>query len=223
MHKLERDRVAEPTCLNDYDYRAHIWNDLSAECKQQVRKALTIMQGIPGVTGQSDSEYGARCAYCESAIHAQGHIEHFRPKARDCYPELMFDWCNLFLACGATKHCGHYKGNRDPGVALKPDVDEPEACFHCHSSGEIRVRAQISSDGKQRAQQTCNLFNLNEPSLKAKRCAAVKQYESAFLDELDELASWPTELRTDYLAEEIRATRYQPYATTIKHFLQRQS
>ena len=36
-----------------------------------------------------------------------------------------------------------------------------------------------------------------------------------------ELANWPQEDREAYLSEEINATRWDPYATTIKHFLQK--
>lgn len=35
-----------------------------------------------------------------------------------------------------------------------------------------------------------------------------------------ELASWPPEDRRADLSEEIEQTRWEPYATTMKHFLQ---
>jgi hypothetical protein len=43
------------------------------------------------------------------------------------------------------------------------------------------------------------------------------------LNDLDEIASWEPTDRAKYLQEEIEQTRWQPYATTIKHFLQNQN
>lgn len=109
MHKLDRTSVTPPACLDAYDYRTQKWKDLGSECKRELRAALVQMQGIPGVTTPDANEYGLRCAYCEGTIFHEGHIEHFRRKNPAHYPELTFAWPNLFLACGASSHCGHYK------------------------------------------------------------------------------------------------------------------
>ena len=135
MHKLDRDNTAAPPCLSGYHHTTHSWDNFGSKCKKQLRAALVKMQGIPGVTTEDASEYGVRCAYCEDAIHHAGHIEHFRRKNKNHFPELTFDWSNLFLACGSKNHCGHYKDRSranpyNPDELIKPDVEDPEEYFY---------------------------------------------------------------------------------------------
>ena len=40
-------------------------------------------------------------------------------------------------------------------------------------------------------------------------------------EDFEEIASWGDSDRREYFEGEIEATRWEPYATTIKHFLQR--
>lgn len=228
MHKLERSKVTAPECLADYDYRTQIWDDLRGERKRALRAALVQMQGIPGVTPDDGSEHGVRCAYCEAQIHHAGHIEHFRRKNRsrpDGYPELTFKWGNLFLACGSQTHCGHYKDRKsapayDPDELIKPDEHDPEYYLYFHSSGEVRPRHLLEPADAHQATETIRVFRLNEASLAGRREKALRVYRERIAADLDELADWPSEDREAYLRDEIEATRWDPYATTIKHFLQ---
>lgn len=228
MHKLDRSKVTAPECLADYDYRTQIWDDLRGECKRALRAALVQMQGIPGVTPDDGSEHGVRCAYCEAQIHHAGHIEHFRRKNRsrpDGYPELTFKWGNLFLACGSQTHCGHYKDRKsapayDPDELIKPDEHDPEHYLYFHSSGEVRPRDRLEPADAHQATETIRVFRLNEAALAGRREKALRVYWKKIAADLDELADWPSEDREAYLRDEIEATRWDPYATTIKHFLQ---
>lgn len=228
MHKLDRDAIIAPTCLVDYDYRTQTWADLKSSCKRQVRFALYQIQGILGITAEDASEYGLRCAYCEGAIRHEGHIEHFRRKNRkhpNGFPELTFEWSNLFLACGSQQHCGHYKDQKnadfyDPDQLIKPDEHDPEYYLYFHSSGEVRVRHRLSSQDKERATETIRVFALDNRALAGERAKAVKSYRKWNKKDLDELASWEETDRETYLLGEIETTRWDPYATTIKHFLQ---
>ncbi len=225
MHQLDRASVTPPACLNAYEYRTQQWDDLSSVCKRQLRAALVQMQGIPGVTTPDANEHGLRCAYCEGAIYHEGHIEHFRRKNPAHYPELTFAWPNLFLACGANTHCGHYKDRRgapayDPAQLIKPDEHVPSDFLHFHSTGEVRVRAGLDADGAHRATETIRVFGLDDGALSGARAKAVSFYKTKVLDDLNELASWPLEDRQAYLVGEVEATRWEPYATTIHHFLQ---
>ena len=226
MHKLHRTGVTPPTCLDAYDYQNQGWDDLAADCKRQLRVALVEMQGIPGVTTRDAKEYGLRCAYCEGAIYHQGHIEHFRRKNPKHFPELTFAWHNLFLACGSHQHCGHYKDRPNapaynPEQLIKPDEHDPEQYFYFHSSGEVLPRHGLKADDALRAAETIGVFGLNDSSLRGSRAEALSFYRKKIAGDLDELESWPSEDRETYLIGEIEATRWDPYATTIKHFLQR--
>jgi len=225
MHKLDRTGIAAPDCLKDYDYNTQTWDDFGGECKKELRAALVQMQGIPGITTEDAAEYGVRCAYCEGPIFHEGHIEHFRRKNLKHYPELTFDWNNLFLACGSNMHCGHYKDRPsapayDPDQLVKPDEHDPEKLLYFHSSGSVRVRAKLSAENSQRANATIHVFGLDNPALEGKRARAVAAYRKMKSEDFEELASWDEVDRREYLESEIQATCWHPYATTIKHFLQ---
>lgn len=183
------------------------------------------MQGIPGVTTQDANEYGLRCAYCEGQIRIDGHIEHFRRKNPQLgFPELTFAWSNLFLACGSKEHCGHYKDKKgwpyDPNQLIKPDQDDPEQFLYFHSSGQVRPREQVSAADAIRASETIRVFGLDNRTLAGARHEAVKRYRKKNDADLQEIESWSQTEREAYLQDEIAATQWQPYATTIKHFLQ---
>jgi len=228
MHKLDRSAITAPACLAEYDYQTQTWDDFGGICKRQVRFALFQIQGIPGITSEDAAEYGLRCAYCEGAIWHEGHLEHFRRKNRsrpDGYPELTFDWNNLFIACGSQDHCGHYKDRKaaqpyDPDQLIKPDEHDPEHYLYFHSSGEVRAMDRLSDEDKHRAAETIRAFGLDNPSLVGARAKAVSKYRRMKIEDFEVLASWDEADRREYFLSEIEATRWEPYATTIKHFLQ---
>lgn len=224
MHKLNRGNTEAPQCLSDYDHNTQTWDDFGGECKKRLRAALVQMQGIPGVTTEDASEYGVRCAYCEDAIHHAGHIEHFRRKNKKHFPELTFEWNNLFLACGSNDHCGHYKDRRgadayNPDNLIKPDIEDPEDYLYFHSSGEVRPRVGIDANKELKANETIRVFGLKDQTLTSSRARALKTYKEKLLDDLDEIANWEPELIAEYIQQEIENTQWQAFSTTIKHFL----
>lgn len=227
MHKLDRSGVAAPDCLDDYDYNTQTWDDFGGECKKALRAALVQMQGTPGITTGDSGEYGVRCAYCEGQIFHEGHIEHFRRKNLKHHPELTFDWSNLFLACGSKTHCGHYKDRPsapayDPEQLIKPDEHNPDEFLYFHSSGEVRIRERLSAEHALRAATTIQVFGLDNSTLEGNRARAVSEYRKMNAEDFEVIASWNEADRWEYFESEIEATRWQPYATTIKHFLQSQ-
>lgn len=48
----------------------------------------------------------------------------------------------------------------------------------------------------------------------------MRTYRKLKDEELEELASWDESDRNDYLRGEIEVTRWDPFASTIRHFLQ---
>ena len=226
MHKIDRSTVQPPGCLETHDYRTQSWSNLAPECKRTIRSTLVQMQGKPGVTIPGENEYDLLCAYCEGRILHEGHIEHFRRKNEEHFPQLTFKWQNLFLACGSREHCGHYKDRPgapayNPDNLIKPDEHNPDQYLYFHSSGEVRPRSNLSADKEIRATETIRVFGLDSAALTGHRCQALKIYKRKIIEDLDILASWPEQEREQYLADEIEATRWEPYTTTIKHFLQR--
>ena len=149
MHKLGRATVQRPACLDNYDWNLHSWDDFQGQDKKTVRLALQRIQGRQIAADDADDEVyvviGLRCAYCESQVYYGGHIEHFRRKNPAHFPQLTFEWTNLFIACASKEHCGHYKDRPralpyDPDDLIKPDEHDPDDYLYFHSSGEVRVR-----------------------------------------------------------------------------------
>lgn len=234
MHKLIRKAVPAPECLGNYDYRTQTWDHLHPACKRQVRLALQRMQAQHcRADDADDAEYviwGLRCAYCQSQIFYGGHIEHFRRKNRrrpDAYPELTFVWDNLFLACGATEHCGHYKDRPsaapyDPDDLIKPDEYDPDAFLFFHSRGQVLVRdrADLVDADRHRASETIRVFNLNCAYLRGARLKALNAYIKRNPGLIDDLMTFDEGLRHEYIRSEIEATKWDPFSTTIKHFFE---
>lgn len=240
MHKLDRSSVPAPDCLSAWDYTQKTWEDFGrdgAVCKRQVRLALQRIQGQQIASDEADDRaefiMGLRCAYCEGPIRYGGHLEHFRRKNRkrtDGYPELTFSWENLFLACDSNNHCGHYKDRPsadayDPDNLIKPDIDDPDDYLYFHSNGQVMVRnarnAMTDAD-RWRAIETIRVFNLNCGTLRGERSKALKLYSDRNIGILDFLMEECTpHEREDFIREEIESTRWEPYATTIKHFFEK--
>ncbi|MFD2787033.1 HNH endonuclease [Hymenobacter rubripertinctus] len=72
-------------------------------------------------------ESRGKCMYCESNVShvAYEHIEHIKPKAKDKYPDLTFEWNNLGLAC---PKCNINKSdNYDDNLPfINPYSEDPE-------------------------------------------------------------------------------------------------
>lgn len=239
MHLLDRAAEAAPACLQDWDYTQKTWSDFHHEglaCKRQVRLTLQRIQGqqINSQDADDNAEYilGLRCAYCEGPIRHGGHLEHFRrknPAHPNGYPELTFAWENLFLACDSREHCGHYKDR--PGAAaydadnlIKPDIHNPDEFLYFHSTGQVLVRntrADMTEAERWRASETVRVFNLDCGILRGERFRALKTYRDRNAGILEFLMECEAADRDAFMREEIEATRWDPYATAIKHYFEK--
>ncbi|MEB3308901.1 MAG: retron system putative HNH endonuclease [Snowella sp.] len=89
------------------------------------------------------------CCYCQRRIDLNNsHIEHFKPKDEDCYPELSLDYRNFLASCQKEKneqtieaipvHCGHSKGNwYDEKLTVSPLIEDCADFFHYTITGAI--------------------------------------------------------------------------------------
>lgn len=71
-----------------------------------------------------------KCMYCESKVTDIdfGQVEHFKPKAKDKYPELEFEWANLGFVCPVCNNTKNDKfDNNTPYI--DPYSDNPEEHF----------------------------------------------------------------------------------------------
>ena len=113
------------------------------------------------------NEQNMQCAYCESTINCESsksHIDHFKRKHH--FPELTFDYKNLFVSCNSHSHCASHKDefiSKDKyEMLVNPAIENPDQYFDYSISGKI-----ISKNDK--AGFTERTFNLNHPSLKQQR------------------------------------------------------
>ena len=212
MHYLDRTAAPRPPCLDEYTYPAQNWGNVN-DCKPAIRSALIVIQG-------------ERCAYCEGPLFDGRHIEHFRRKNPAHFPELTFEWTNLFLSCQSQRHCGHFKDRPgapqyNPDDLIKPDVDDPDEFFYFYSTGEVRVRNNMVGVQGGPAVETIRVFGLDDPALVGRRRKAVAPWKRQMEPDMNELSSWPAGDRHQYLSDELAAVADLPYATTIRHFLER--
>lgn len=235
MHFLDRSTVAAPACLAEWKYPDKNWKVFTGEgraCKKLLRLALQRLQSRQIIDDGDDDEveylFGLRCAYCEGQIYHGGHIEHFRRKNPKHFPDLTFEWTNLFLACGSKEHCGHYKDRPNapaynPDELIKPDIHNPDDYLFFHSSGEVRVRNRngMTDADRLRGDETIRVFHLNCGRLEGARHKALKQYLDSNTGILEALMDFEEHDQQDFIAQEIEATRHDPYWTTIRHFFEK--
>ena len=107
-----------------------------------------------------------RCSYCDGhPIDAVGEetVDHFCPKGRPEFYELVCEWTNLFLTCSA---CNNAKREQWEKALLRPDdvAFRFERYFEYRfDSGELHPAPTASPDEQARAQATIRIFKLNRP------------------------------------------------------------
>ena len=120
------------------------------------------------------AEQTGQCVYCGRRISLDRkqhyHIEHFRPRSRQKYPELQLDYTNLFLSCGsegyhgARNTCGHHKCDW-----FEEDCHIPPAPEACAERFRFRSSGRIAGDGSPEADKMIATLNLNHPELVSER------------------------------------------------------
>jgi uncharacterized protein (TIGR02646 family) len=116
-----------------------------------VRDALAVMTA-------------GHCSYCDGhPLGATGveTVDHFRPKSRQEFYELVCTWTNLFLTCTA---CNHAKQEHWDDDLLRPDdLDyDFERYFEFRfDSGELKPASAASPAEQRRALRTIEIFDLN--------------------------------------------------------------
>lgn len=143
-----------------------------------VREALAVMTA-------------GHCSYCD------GHpldatsvetVDHFRPKGRPEFHELVCTWTNLFLTCTA---CNHAKREQWDEALLRPDdVDfRFEGYFEVRfDSGILEPAAGADAVEQQRARRTIEILDLNRPGLCKNRLRSIREMRRG--DAADEPDSW---------------------------------
>lgn len=104
------------------------------------------------------------CAYCDGfppAAMGEAQIDHFCPKSREEFYDLVCMWENLFLICYA---CNKAKKDKWEPALLRPD--ESGFAFSRYFSyrtdtGALEPNVAASIDEQHRAQRTIEILDLN--------------------------------------------------------------
>ena len=173
------DKGASPVFFEDWkrENNPTNWeNDLQNPKKRELRDHLL-------------KEQGYICCYCNQRIEnnpLRTKIEHFYPKDAHKYPELMFEYGNLLVACyGGTRdapprtlHCDSKKGNKEPSPISPLQINCADF-FRYGSNGKI-----VGTDTD--ATNTIEELGLDIEKLKILRKRAINEYFEIFVEEANE-------------------------------------
>lgn len=96
------------------------------------------------VQQQLYADQDGKCYLCEQQTGKDYQIEHFKPKAEGFFPELEFDWKNLFLSC---PYCNGRKSNSFINL-LEPTSNNIEEIIEQRISfrtSKIELKSNIDS------------------------------------------------------------------------------
>ncbi len=123
-------------------------------------------------------EQGGVSAYTEEPLSKDTHIDHFRK--RDLFPNLTFDWNNLFVDGVSENYGAKFKDNHkhikkaDYALLISPAENDVERFISYMENGEIVVAKGLSAQDAKRAAFTIETFNLTDPGLTSRRASVIK-------------------------------------------------
>jgi uncharacterized protein (TIGR02646 family) len=157
--------------------------------RRQAAHILSVLAALKHMAGKCEP-----CMYC---VHSEAaDIEHFWPKSP--YPERMYVWENLLLACSI---CGKWKGAKFPlddfgsPLLIDPTREDPwEFLDFDPVTGNLSSRYLLSTgDFSQRGQETVSILHLD------RRAGLAASYLKTFKRLLDLFGSWTAnQVPTDY-------------------------
>lgn len=202
MRQVDRRSVTAPTVLSSITARS-FRAEVSVFLRDGDREERPPR---PPISILNDSElrhalhrlFGDTCAYCETALLGDGHVDPFRPYegAENAdgsidfrhYCWLGLEWANLNIACN---NCVREKRNRFPAsprgevgmsvaelrrverdTLLDPSADAPARHLEINPRGYLRPRSQ-------RGEVTIEILDLNRYELVEQRRQVVERFLSA--------------------------------------------
>ena len=145
--------------------------------------------GYLAVLSQTIDEQKNECAYTGlwlgEGTSQKCHIDHFRKKS--IYAELTLVYSNLFAAAKDLSYGSDYKDKSIHGPRANSDQQYALFCsplderligsFWYRRDGFIEPMEGLSEENKLLVQNTIDMFNLNHPDLKSRRCGVLKILE----------------------------------------------
>jgi uncharacterized protein (TIGR02646 family) len=173
----------EPTFYINFiqNHKPNKWDGIS-EISFQLRQYM-----LSGLISENDfeaePEQNHQCAYTEINITPDSnssHIDHYY--LRKLYPNLTFDWSNLFTSCNNEYYGAKYKDNKykvtkeDYKYLICPSKENPKEYFSYSFTGLCLIKSNNENSIEyKKAKTTIEVFNLNEKSLVEQRSTVAKQ------------------------------------------------
>lgn len=119
------------------------------------------------------------CSFCDNfpIRSKEDSIDHFKPKSKSAYYEIVCQWENLYYCC---QNCQQYKRERYNQFLLRPDAENFsfETYFiYSYSSHKIDPNPTLSENEKRKANTTIEIFGLNDYGHIAARRISLERYE----------------------------------------------
>lgn len=137
------------------------------------QKINTILE--PFLAKQTENH----CSYCDNfpIRSKEDSIDHFKPKSRPEYYELVCQWDNLYYCC---QNCQQYKLEQYNQYILRPDSNNfsfEDYFIYSYNSHELIPHPALTASERRKAQTTIDIFGLNDKGHIAARRISLERYE----------------------------------------------
>jgi uncharacterized protein (TIGR02646 family) len=141
----------------------------------------------------------AHCAYCDGSLEVTSPptIDHFLPKTH--YPELVYAWANLYLACVmCQKEKARKFDSQINRVIYRDELLRPDELGYRferyflfnYQNGDIEPNPQGSALDQMRAKYTIHSLGLNEGGRPSSRKRTLRDFAKEAAEEAN-LDDWP--------------------------------
>lgn len=176
MIKLTRPKRPEPITEHRIAWTKIYLDAVSSGDKEEIKKAEGKYRH-KDIKASLQSMHNKKCAFCESLIEhvSYSHIEHFKPKS--VFRKKIFQWNNLFLACGVCNGAG-YKGEKFPtalehGPLINPALENPGDFLEFRFDPTTKAAVVVYKNA--RGKTTIDTLGLNRIDLSTIRSQVVKK------------------------------------------------
>jgi uncharacterized protein (TIGR02646 family) len=133
------------------------WETLTREIGYDIRRHMLT------------EEQNFQCAYTETRLDpssGQSHTDHF--KKQNLFPDMIFEWDNLFTACNNEYYGAKFKDRNikkaDYQYLINPAKEDPQKHFSYSMTGEV-----LADHDDEKGKLTIDSFNLNDYALREQR------------------------------------------------------
>jgi uncharacterized protein (TIGR02646 family) len=120
------------------------------------------------------------CSFCDNfpIRSKEDSIDHFKPKSRPAYYNLVCHWENLYYCC---QNCQQYKREQYNQFLLRPDAENfsfDHYFVYSFLSHELAPNPKLSESEKRKAKTTIDVFGLNDKGHIAARRISLERFDS---------------------------------------------